>query len=201
MVNMAKLRIKELREAKGLTQEQLGDIVGRTKSTISRIESENPSLDIELARKIADALDTTLAAVLDIEMPGVERPVGGFRESDVEPWVPPANDPFARLVDEHDYFMIAKSGALVKHGINQGDLLFVNDSAATCASPPALAPVIVQYNEDPGRSEHTVELLRQFVPPSLLVTNAGDRNERPIDMSVESAVIVGVVLWSRRRHV
>lgn len=198
---MAGYRIKQLREAAGLTQEQLGELVGRTKSTISRIEDGTTSLDLELAKKIAEALDTSLGSVLDIETPGVYRPAAGFRESDVEPWSPPPNDPFARLVGDHEYFMLAKSGSLSRHGINEGDVLFVNDSAITCAAPPSLAPVIVQYNEDPGRSEHTIELLRQFVPPGLLITNAGERNERAIDMSVESAVIVGVVLWSRRRHV
>ena len=198
---MAGYRIRQFREAKGLTQEQLGELVGRTKSTISRIEDGTTSLDLELARKIADALDTTLGAVLDIETPGVYRPAGGFREHDVERWIPPANDPFAKLQGPHEYFMIAKSGALAKHGISRGDLLFVDDSAAACQSPPMLAPVIVHYNEDPGRSEHSVMLLRQYVPPSLLITNAGEKNERLIDMSIEAATIVGVVQWSKRRHV
>lgn len=197
---MARNRIKALREERGMSQEQLGERVGRTKSTISRIEDETTSLDIDLARKIADALDCTVAAVLDIEMSGVERPLDGFRENEVARYTTTANDPFARLESSHRYLMDVRTHALAMHGILFGDIVLVDDSAEACRNPLPLATVVVQYNENPGRSENTVELLRQFVPPSLLITNAGEKNARPIDMSIEDAHIVGVVTWSGRRH-
>lgn len=195
-------RIKQLREENDVTQEGLGKAVGRTKSAISRIEAGETSLDLVLAKKIADYFEVSLAYVLDIDMGDAEsaRSGGGFRESDVQPYTPYPGDPLAKMVTENRYLLDVKTDALTKHGIRRGDVILVDDSAGICKAPPDLAAVVVQYNQDPGRSEHTIELLRQFVPPSLLVTNAGEKNERPIDMTVEDAHIVGVVVWSGRKH-
>lgn len=195
-------RIKQLREERQVTQEGLGKAVGRTKSAVSRIETGETSLDLLLAKRIAEFFDVSLAYVLDIEMGETDaaNEVAGFGESDVQPYTPYPGDPFAKMAGDNRYLLNAKTDALTSHGIRRGDVLLVDDSADLCAAPPGLSAVIVQYNEDPGRSEHTVELLRQFVPPSLLVTNAGEKNRRPIDMSIEDAHIVGVVVWSGRKH-
>ncbi len=51
-----KLRIKALREAKGLTQEQLADLVGVAAPTIQRIEAGERNKSFERIYKIAEAL-------------------------------------------------------------------------------------------------------------------------------------------------
>jgi len=53
-------RVKEAREARGLTQEQLGKMVGEKASVISRIESGRMTPDILLARKLEHALGIKL---------------------------------------------------------------------------------------------------------------------------------------------
>jgi len=52
-------RIKDLRSAIGLTQEQLSERVGVSRQTIISIENGryNPSLELELAYKIAKVFD------------------------------------------------------------------------------------------------------------------------------------------------
>ena len=52
--------VKEAREAKGLTQEELGKMIGEKASVISRIESEKMVPDIVLARKLEHALGIKL---------------------------------------------------------------------------------------------------------------------------------------------
>lgn len=50
-------RIKETRIQKGLTQEQLANRLGWTRSAISKIEHDTYEISLETAKKIARALD------------------------------------------------------------------------------------------------------------------------------------------------
>lgn len=54
------LKIKEIRQQKGLTQKQLGDICGMADSAIRRYENGKANPKIETLQKIADALETPL---------------------------------------------------------------------------------------------------------------------------------------------
>ena len=53
-------KVKEAREAKGLTQEELGKMIGEKASVISRIESGKMAPDLVLARKLEHALGIKL---------------------------------------------------------------------------------------------------------------------------------------------
>jgi len=53
-------RVKEAREAKGLTQEELGKLIGEKASVISRIESGRMAPDVALAKKLEHALGIKL---------------------------------------------------------------------------------------------------------------------------------------------
>jgi len=59
-------RIKELREARGILQQELADIVGVSSLTISRYENgqREPKLDIMV--KLADYFEVSLAYILGI---------------------------------------------------------------------------------------------------------------------------------------
>jgi len=50
------LNIRELREAKGLTQEALAEIVGVDRTTITKIENETSKPSVETAKKISKVL-------------------------------------------------------------------------------------------------------------------------------------------------
>lgn len=53
-------RIKELRTAKGLQQEELADMVGITRESLSRMERNKVSSSIETLQRICDALGVSL---------------------------------------------------------------------------------------------------------------------------------------------
>lgn len=50
------IRISEIRKARGLTQQELADIVGASKPHISGVENGKKNLNNHLLEKIADAL-------------------------------------------------------------------------------------------------------------------------------------------------
>jgi transcriptional regulator with XRE-family HTH domain len=58
--------LKQWRKKAGLSQEELADKVGTTKSVISLLESEGRPLSAKWLRKLAEALDTTPGRILDI---------------------------------------------------------------------------------------------------------------------------------------
>lgn len=53
-------RIKLMREAKGMTQEELADKSGVHRVTIAKYETMDIGMTLESARKIADALGCTI---------------------------------------------------------------------------------------------------------------------------------------------
>lgn len=57
--------IKRIREAKGMTQEDLAQMLGVTSSNVSQIESGERGLSIEKGVLIADALGVSLMELLE----------------------------------------------------------------------------------------------------------------------------------------
>lgn len=60
-----RLRIKELRKAKKLTGEQLGDIVGISKGYVSELETGSKTPGAALLVRLADALRVDVADLFD----------------------------------------------------------------------------------------------------------------------------------------
>lgn len=56
--------LKELREAKGLTQDQLGELIGLAKSAISRIEAGKWNFGIDTLNAFCIALEVDIKFVL-----------------------------------------------------------------------------------------------------------------------------------------
>jgi Zn-dependent peptidase ImmA (M78 family)/transcriptional regulator with XRE-family HTH domain len=63
-------RIAALREARGITGEELGAAIGLSRSQISKIEHGTRRLDVSEVGAIADALEVSLAEVLGVERSG-----------------------------------------------------------------------------------------------------------------------------------
>lgn len=189
-------RIRELRELRGLSQADLGARVGLGKWDVSRLENGKTQLKLEMAQRIAEALDVTIAEVLALDHDRVSS--GGFAETNLEEYVAEPGDPFAALKGEHRYLMRAKDDALDKIGIARGDVLVVDDSKEFCEKPPAMRAVRVQFHPDPARPSYAVTLLRQYVPPSMLITNSSRISAPQIDMDKEDAQILGVVVSTHR---
>lgn len=56
-------RIRELREAQGLTSTQLGEMCGLTQSTISKVENGKWSVSIDILSKVCEALGARVEIV------------------------------------------------------------------------------------------------------------------------------------------
>ncbi len=101
------------------------------------------------------------------------------------------------FVNEHRFLYVATSESLDLAGVTVGDILVINDAAEACKNVRPLQIVSVLYHASSnGKALH---LLRQFVPPRLLITNSSKRNDPSIDMETEQATIVGVVESIHRR--
>lgn len=61
-------RIKELREAAGLSQEKLAAKAGLTHATVSDVENGKRNATLKTATKLAEALGVPLASILDEEV-------------------------------------------------------------------------------------------------------------------------------------
>lgn len=54
------MNLKEIREAKGMTQEELGKLVGMSRGNVSNIESGRRNPSVGILKKLAAALDCDL---------------------------------------------------------------------------------------------------------------------------------------------
>ena len=191
-------RIRDLRERRGLSQERLGALIGRSKSVISRIEDGTTQLDITVATKIAAALDVSLAEVLAIETNGGPRLAPGGFADDLVPYVAGPDDPLARLAGPNQCQYTVATDAVAGAGVAKGDIVVMDESAAACARVKPLQVVRVLYHP-PDNPEQALELLRQFVPPSKLITNSASEDAPTLDTRQDDAHIVGVVVSQHRR--
>jgi len=62
-----KTRIRELREARGLSQEQLAQAIGTTNQTISNYETGTTEPDIDAITKLCQFFNVTAGYLLNIE--------------------------------------------------------------------------------------------------------------------------------------
>ena len=60
-------RIKDIRESKGMTQQQISDICDFEKSTVSRIEAGRTNLTIKTLYKICQSMGVKMTEIVDVE--------------------------------------------------------------------------------------------------------------------------------------
>jgi transcriptional regulator with XRE-family HTH domain len=63
------LKIREIRKAKGLTQETLANMCDIEESTLNRIELGKANTSLTHIKSIADALQVSPKELLDVELP------------------------------------------------------------------------------------------------------------------------------------
>jgi transcriptional regulator with XRE-family HTH domain len=174
-------RIREIREAAGLTQEQLAERVGTSGNHIWRLETGRSRLTQSWMTRLAEALACSPADL-------IANVVAAEVTSDVE--LLDGNDAIVRAIAMRGlraYRVIQRS--VINTGIAPGDVITVDESDHVAAHPRMGDIVLVEIG--PARSR----VLRQFIPPTMLVTNRTGAN-LAIDLSDPSVTprIVGVVL-------
>lgn len=61
------LRIKEIREIKGVSQQDLASICNFEKANMSRIEAGRTNFTVSTLHKISQALEITISEMVDVE--------------------------------------------------------------------------------------------------------------------------------------
>ena len=193
---MATNRIKAIRRRQQLSAEALGERVGLTQGQISRIENGQRGLSMRVAERIALALQSDVQDILGLSnSTEPDRPLTGHFAEDAEPYTGSPDDLFeikSRKRQSVDPWRI-KSNVLDLAGIKTGDIVFVDISAEAVAKLKPLQAVIAQVY-DPHDLVKATTVLRQFVPPSLLITNTSGRNEITLDLDRDEVSIKGVVV-------
>lgn len=86
-----------------------------------------------------------------------------------------------------------KTDSVARAGVKAGQVRFVDLSAHAVENVRPLQCVIAQIY-GAGPEGKTITVVRQFVPPSLLITNSDTINEMPLDIDRGEAYIKGVIL-------
>ena len=76
--------IRELREAKGLSMDQLAKMVGTTRQSIWNYENGAHTIRLDIAQRIATVLDSTIEDVLD-NQPMPKAPAEIYKKEDFIP--------------------------------------------------------------------------------------------------------------------
>ncbi len=195
---MAQNQVRNLRKHQRLTIAQLAEKAGISPTYLTRIEGGTRGLSVPVAERIAVALQTAVEDVLGLtgESASARGNGGGFSE-DVAIYEPSTADAAPRAArGEHVIRYIVKTAVLDKVGIRPGDVLFIDVSARAVEALNPLQIVIAQaYDSDELLNATTV--LRQFVPPDLLITNSSASNEAMLALGLD-AMLRGVVTGSYR---
>jgi transcriptional regulator with XRE-family HTH domain len=175
-------RIRELREQRGLTGEQLAERVGTTQGQIHKLESGKRRLTVEWMQRIAKALN-----VRPIDL--IQTALAAGLQDDIEPLDPAGNALLKAIASRGLKFYAVISDAMARRGYAIGDAILV-DGTQVDAIPDG-ATVVVRLSAE-GLSAFC---LRQFAAPTLLLTNRPSQNEL-VDMEDTplEVELVGVVV-------
>jgi len=190
---MTQNRIRQLRRAKGLTVEDLAERLGISHGHLSRIERQARGLSIELAREVAKAMNVTVAEVLGIDIQANGQSHAQRQDEDALPYVPSASAPKIPTYPGNIDPWIMKTNALDKLGMPAGTIVFVDVSAEAVDNLRPLQCVLAQAYDDKEMTRGCT-VARQFVPPSLLITNSSVCNAMPLDLDKGEASIKGVIV-------
>lgn len=183
-----------------MTAQQLADAIGMTQGHVSRIENSKRGLSIPVAKQFAAALEATVQDVMGLD--GLDRPRtptmrdGGFSDEAV-PYVASGRESFMLRKGLNVDPWEIKTDAVNNVGIVPGDIVDVDISADTVEHVKPLKIVIAQiYDTEELTKARTV--VRQFIPPSLLITNSAAGNAPILDIDKGEAYIKGVVVGIHR---
>lgn len=184
-------RIRDLRKQAGLTQEELAELSGISNTEISRIETGKREVSMKQATKLASALNKSPAYLLGLTESETEASFPSGLTRDVSTYEPELGDPFAKLAGPNRHLRLAQTNVLDRVGILPGTVMVINDSETALSKLKPLQAVQALYLPPGARSP--IEIIRQFVPPSLLITNCSTGNLPSLDTEQDDVQIVAII--------
>jgi transcriptional regulator with XRE-family HTH domain len=202
-------RIKKLRKARGLTQEELGDLMGTTGATVQRLENSKRGLSEKWMRKLGDALEVSTVDLL--EEPEGEVPTGLIDRGEIRAgaWLEldDQQDESATTTDimpDSRYpgvkqFMLRVVGTSMNKYIEPGGRVIVADWADLGLSEPRENDVLVIRRQRAMTYETTLKRAKRGQSGWELWPESTDpRYQEPVVLSDEDrdveATIVGLVI-------
>lgn len=180
-------RIKELREVRGWSMDDLAARANTGSSTISKLEKGKTRLTIEWIERLAKAFNVPPEEIAVFSNRKAQE-----RRDDAVPY----DGHIAELklsTTQRPYLVVSDS--LDELDIKPGIILIVDIEPSEVAKISSGDIVVAQDFENSGDKM----LLRQFVAPNLLVTNSSNENAPLINMRRSDAIIKGIVVAAHHR--
>jgi transcriptional regulator with XRE-family HTH domain len=195
-------RLKELRQSwrgkgkRGLTQKELAAMAGIPNlETISKIERRAQSMTPEQVLAFAKIFSVPPSLFVKDTLAATES-VRGFAE-EAEPFVPDAGSFESRIpLKEAQSWYRIRDSRLDEIGIMPGDIVVIDIGKSAMAEVTIGDVVIANLYSADGRSAETI--VRQWIPPRLLITNSRSSNLMPLNLEQNNVSLLGVVVWPRR---
>jgi transcriptional regulator with XRE-family HTH domain len=192
-------RIAELRKARGWSMRELAHRTNSSASTINSLEKGKTELTLSWLRRLAKAFEAPVEEILGLPNPQLSsfshprsHPNNNvLLLNDVTPL--PSNEPeFAifNLADNHKLYSVTST--VLNQRIPFGYIIVVDKSDAAIKEMRMGDIVIGTYAD----GDNVSRLIRQFVPPNLLITNSSDNNLPSINSQAEPFQLEGKVLWA-----
>ena len=186
-------RVKLLRKQLGWTQTQLGTQIGVRKETIYKIEARLQGITEGQAHALANVFGIKID---DLYEPGNEHAPGLAEEA--APFKPLAASFEARIpLEENQSWYRVKKSYLDQLNYVDGDQIIIDISRGAMNNLHIGDVVIANKYPEKGTGAETI--VRQFIPPSLLITNSLSKNQPILNTRVDKVTILGIVVWPRRR--
>ncbi|WP_409560242.1 helix-turn-helix domain-containing protein [Hyphomicrobium sp. MC8b] len=180
-------RVREIRKSKKLTLMQAAERIGISHTHLGRIETGVRGLSITMAKQIARGLQyEDLGYLLGLE--AGEDIAGTDFFGDAEPYEDTELVPLSPKIQGERWRIIQPRLDLI--GLPERAIAFVDTSAEAIASLKGLEKVLADLPSIDGKS---IVVVRQFLPPCLLVTNSSGINELPLNVREGDAAIRGVI--------
>lgn len=196
-------RIKELREAKGLTQSQLAEAVGVHWQTIQRLEGGKTKLDTEWMEKLAPPLDVDAIDLVTNRPKFRTVEVRGYVQAGQweEAWELPEDDRYAIPVpDDPQYrhvrlFGVETRGPSMDRRYPEGTVVVVADLYEHGEEPRPGRRYVVERERADGMREATVKTLWRDDDGKLwlLPESTDPRFQQPIAAEGDTGDLVRII--------
>lgn len=195
---MNKNRLRQVRVRKGLTVQEVAQRAGLSQPYVTRLEAGRRNLSVAVAERLATAMEADLSEILGIDNgTGSQRSTTELAEDAIAYTAKPG-DLVSGLSKKGNIFpYTVTSSALDALGIAPGDVLIVDISAEAVERIQAMDRVVAQVYQG-ANLEKTVTVIRQFIPPSLLITNSETKNAIPLHLETDDVAIKGVIVAVHR---
>ncbi|MEL6746241.1 MAG: helix-turn-helix transcriptional regulator [Pseudomonadota bacterium] len=186
--------LARIRTERGLTLEQLSERAGMSVSVLSRLEHDG-QYRMPHIEALTRALGVTIPELLGLRDGA---PTMAFAEPDVQRLEPQETAQFGsaaagQALSETQSYYRAKTGVLDRIGIRPGDIVIIDIGDEALRKVPDGAAVLA--NIYAGDDASAITVMRQWLAPSLLVTNSHSRALPPIDLEHVDGALMAIVAY------